>query len=225
MPLRRASARASRRTKPRSTRASTARTLAQKRPVGNGLGGAEGHARGLGPPAPPGGAAPREDARGDLDGEHDEDDRGQMDDEGVEERPVAEPIRMFGGSPIRVAVPPMLEPSTCAKRKGKGQLELIGDDEGDRRDQQHGSDIVQPGGQHGGDQRQQGQRIPAGRRLGCRPERRDIGTCRSSGDGDQQHHADQQAKVLKSCPAIACSWSSMPVSSISRRRARRRSRD
>jgi hypothetical protein len=37
----------------------------------------------------------------------------------LKERPVAEPIRMFGGSPIRVAVPPILEPSTSLKRKGK----------------------------------------------------------------------------------------------------------
>ena len=32
----------------------------------------------------------------------------------------AEPIMMFGGSPIRVAVPPMFDEMICAKRKGYG---------------------------------------------------------------------------------------------------------
>ena len=33
-------------------------------------------------------------------------------------RSAAEPMMMFGGSPIRVAVPPMLEANTSAKRNG-----------------------------------------------------------------------------------------------------------
>ena len=32
--------------------------------------------------------------------------------------PTCEPIRMFGGSPISVAVPPMFEAKICEKRKG-----------------------------------------------------------------------------------------------------------
>ena len=35
-------------------------------------------------------------------------------------RPVAEPIMMFGGSPISVAVPPMFDAKICAKRYGYG---------------------------------------------------------------------------------------------------------
>ncbi len=70
--------------KPRSTRTSTARLLHRQRPVGDGIGGTEGQHAGSGlrldPEAPP----PEKMADGDLDGEHDEDDRGQMDDEGVE---------------------------------------------------------------------------------------------------------------------------------------------
>ncbi len=31
-------------------------------------------------------------------------------------RPVAEPIMMFGGSPISVAVPPMFDAKICANR-------------------------------------------------------------------------------------------------------------
>src|SRR4030095_15528678 len=34
--------------------------------------------------------------------------------------PVAEPIMMFGGSPISVAVPPMFDAKICAKRYGYG---------------------------------------------------------------------------------------------------------
>ena len=37
-------------------------------------------------------------------------------------RPACEPIMIFGGSPIRVAVPPMLEARICASRKGTGSM-------------------------------------------------------------------------------------------------------
>ena len=33
-------------------------------------------------------------------------------------RPVADPIMMLGGSPIKVAVPPMFDAMICAKRYG-----------------------------------------------------------------------------------------------------------
>lgn len=36
----------------------------------------------------------------------------------MNERLAAEPIRMLGGSPIRVAMPPMLEERISANRKG-----------------------------------------------------------------------------------------------------------
>ena len=37
-------------------------------------------------------------------------------------RPAADPIRMLGGSPIRVAVPPMLDARICAIRYGAGEI-------------------------------------------------------------------------------------------------------
>ena len=39
--------------------------------------------------------------------------------------PLAEPIRMFGGSPIKVAVPPMFEASTSASTNGTGEIRRV----------------------------------------------------------------------------------------------------
>ena len=36
----------------------------------------------------------------------------------LKDSPTSEPIKMFGGSPISVAVPPMFEAKTSANRKG-----------------------------------------------------------------------------------------------------------
>ena len=61
-------------------------------------------------------------------------------------------MMMFGGSPTRVAVPPMLEASTSAIRNGAaGSAEPLADQERHRRDQQHGGDVVQQRRGHRGD--------------------------------------------------------------------------
>ena len=60
-------------------------------------------------------------------------------------RPDRLAMMMFGGSPIRVAVPPMLEAITSAIRNGAGrQPEPVADQKRHRRDQQDGGDVVQP---------------------------------------------------------------------------------
>ena len=62
-------------------------------------------------------------------------------------------MMMFGGSPIRVAAPPMLEASTSAIRNGTGShVEPVADQQSDRGDQQHRGDVVQEGRGDGGDQ-------------------------------------------------------------------------
>ena len=48
----------------------------------------------------------------------DDDDRRQVDAKALKSRPASEPIRMLGGSPISVAVPPMFDENTSANRKG-----------------------------------------------------------------------------------------------------------
>ncbi|EXI89602.1 MAG: hypothetical protein AW12_01645 [Candidatus Accumulibacter sp. BA-94] len=73
--------------------------------------------RGLQPPAPD------QVHRDDMHEQDDGDDRRQVEDEVVErqadlDRPTWPPIRMFGGSPISVAVPPMFDARICEKRKG-----------------------------------------------------------------------------------------------------------
>ena len=80
----------------------------------------------------------------------DHDERRQVDEEVVEAsgRPRLA-MMMLGGSPTRVAAPPMLEAITSAIRYGTGaQPQPLAHQERDRRDQQHGGDVVQ---QRGGD--------------------------------------------------------------------------
>ena len=99
----------------------------------------------------------------------------------LKSRPTCEPIRMLGGSPISVAVPPMLEAKISANRIRIGRhVELAGDRERHRHDQQHGGDVVEQRGEdRGGDLQQQ--QDAGGMRL-ARPaptRSRDTGTCRS----------------------------------------------
>ena len=82
-------------------------------------------------------------------------------------------MMMFGGSPTRVAVPPMLEAITSAIRNGTaGSAEPVADQQGHRGDQQHGGDVVQQRRGHRGDDDQQHHQRerPAAGALG-RPDR------------------------------------------------------
>ena len=55
-------------------------------------------------------------------------------------------MMMLGGSPIRVAAPPMLDARTSAIRNGIGRhAEPLADQQGDRCDQQDRRDVVQEG--------------------------------------------------------------------------------
>ena len=72
-------------------------------------------------------------------------------------RPARLAMMMFGGSPTRVAVPPMLEANTSAIRNGTGgQGEPVADQQRHRGDEQHGGDVVEQGGGDGGDDDQHG---------------------------------------------------------------------
>ena len=84
----------------------------------------------------------------DLDGEHDQDDRGQMDDEGVEGEAGGRADQDIGRIADQGRRAADIGAQHLAEEEGEGrQLELIGDDEGDRRDQQHRRHIVQSGGE------------------------------------------------------------------------------
>ena len=83
--------------------------------------------------------------------EQDRRDRGQVEQEIVERQPARLAMMMLGGSPIRVAVPPMLEASTSAIRNGTGRSSRSQTSSGDRSDQQHGGDVVEQRGGHRGD--------------------------------------------------------------------------
>ena len=90
-------------------------------------------------------------------------------------------MMMFGGSPIRVAVPPMLDANTSEIRYGAaGRPEPRAHREGDRRDEQHRRDVVEHRAtprRHQDQQREQPARS-ALRRLG-RPEREVLEEARS----------------------------------------------
>ena len=82
-------------------------------------------------------------------------------------------MMMLGGSPIKVAAPPMFDARTSAIRNGAGlDGEPVADQQGDRRDQQHRGDVVQERRGHRGDQHQQ-HHHPERRALGPlgRPDR------------------------------------------------------
>ncbi len=73
-------------------------------------------------------------------------------------------------------------------------LEFLGDQQGDRHDQQHGGDVVQERRGHRRDQRDHHQNAPGvGVDLLGRPDRQKLEDAGLAGDGDDQHHADQQA--------------------------------
>ena len=64
-------------------------------------------------------------------------------------RPTREPIRMFGGSPINVAVPPISDATHLSDEERVGpHPEMVADDERHRHDQQHGGDVIEKGGIH-----------------------------------------------------------------------------
>ena len=63
--------------------------------------------------------------------------------------PAAEPMRMFGGSPMRVAVPPMFEAKIWLIRYGNGRdAERPRDRQGDRRQQDDGRHVVEERREH-----------------------------------------------------------------------------
>ena len=103
-------------------------------------------------------------------------------------------MMMFGGSPIRVAVPPMFEASASAIRNGTGaQPEPVADQQGDRCDEQHGGHVVQQRRRDGGDDHEHdhgGERAAAGSFGG--PDGHVVEHAGLLQDADDHHHAQQQ---------------------------------
>ena len=108
--------------------------------------------------------------------------------------PLADPMRMFGGSPIRVAVPPMFEASTSARTNGIGrEPQRRGDVERDGHEQDDRRHVVEEGAEQGGDrgeQEEDRQRIAARHadRADGQPAE-DAGPPQHAGD---DHHPEQQ---------------------------------
>ena len=72
-------------------------------------------------------------------------------DEVPNERPAAEPVVMLGGSPMKVAVPPMLEAMMPARRKnGRGQVKQTTDRDRHGADEQDRRHVVEQGREHRG---------------------------------------------------------------------------
>ena len=78
------------------------------------------------------------------------------------------------------------------------ELELLGDHQGDRRDEQHGGDVVEQRRDHRGDHGEQGhdRRRMAPRQLG-RQDRQVLEHAAAPRQRDQQHHADEQRQRVE----------------------------
>ncbi len=113
----------------------------------------------------------------------------------LKSRPACEPIKMLGGSPINVAVPPMFEANTSANRNGYGgssSSSAITSVTGTIK--QDGADIVQHGGK---ERRGDLQHEQDAGRVRLHPLRRPDGEILekpgATRDRDQDHHAGKQA--------------------------------
>ena len=112
----------------------------------------------------------------------------------LNDKPARLAMMMFGGSPTRVAAPPMLEAKTSAIRNGTGLIvEPLADQQGDRRDQQDRGHVVEQRRGDGGDQHQQDhhpQRRAAGPFGG--PDRDVFEDTGLPQHADDHHHAQEQ---------------------------------
>ena len=84
------------------------------------------------------------------------------------DRPVCPAMRMFGGSPISVAVPPMFDATiSIDDQRDRVDVERVGEQERDRDHEQDRRDVVQERREHrGGDgQREDHGERPAAREL------------------------------------------------------------
>ena len=119
---------------------------------------------------------------------------------------------MLGGSPISVAVPPMLEAKICDEQEGVGRdPQLLGDDHGHRHDQQHRRHVVEEGRDDGGDDLQHEQ--DAGRMrpgLSRRPDRQELEHAAALVMATMIIMPTSRPMVLKSTPRTAASWLMTP---------------
>ena len=109
-------------------------------------------------------------------------------------KPARLAMMILGGSPTRVAAPPMLEANTSAIRNGTGLIvEPVAHQQRDRRDQQHRGDVVQQRRCDGGDQRQQDHdpQRRAVRAFGG-PDRDVLEDAGLPQHADDDHHPEQQ---------------------------------
>jgi hypothetical protein len=173
--------------------------LAQQRPVGDGLARMEGHDARAGGLVDAQRAAPDEMVDQQLRRQDEEDDRRQIDDEIVERKAggrTDDDVRGIadeGGGAADVGG------EDLGEEEGVGRHpELLGDDKGYRRDEQDCGDVVEQGRDQGRHQREQGEDGPGPPlgRLG-RPDRQILEHAAFAGDGDQQHHADEQRQRVE----------------------------
>ena len=109
-------------------------------------------------------------------------------------RPDRLAMMMFGGSPIRVAAPPMFEAKTSAIRNGhRIDPQSIAHQQGDGCDEQHGGDVVQQGRGHRRDQHQQ-HHHPSRRCLRALggPDGGELEHAGPAQHRDDDHHAEEQ---------------------------------
>ena len=120
--------------------------------------------------------------------------------------PARLPMMMLGGSPMSVAVPPMLEARISEMRYGAGgQPQSAAHREGHRCDEQHAGDVVEDRRDGGADQHQQDQQpvgMPAG--LPGRPQCQELEEPGLLEDADDDHHPEEQEDDV---PVDAGVWS------------------
>ena len=87
-------------------------------------------------------------------------------------RPVAPAMMMFGGSPISVAVPPMFEAIDLDDdQRNRIDVERVGEQEGDRHDQQDRRQVVEERREQRGRAREAEDHARAARRVENWPAR------------------------------------------------------
>ena len=133
--------------------------------------------------------------------------------------PAAEPIRMFGGSPMSVAVPPMFDAKIWLIRYGNGEtLERSRDRQGDRRQQDDRRHVVEDGREQRRDDREDHEQPERLRRATDGwPARRDVLEEAGLARPPARIIIPASRKMtLKSIAANASSWSMIPRTTTSR---------
>ena len=128
-------------------------------------------------------------------GQEQGDNRPEIEQEVVEAQPDGRADHDVGRVTDQRGGPADIGRENLGKQVGVGlHIQRVGDKQRDRRDQQHGRDIVQQGRQHGCYQRQHDQDSPrACLDLLGRPDGQELEDARLARDGHDDHHAGQQA--------------------------------